>query len=343
MTEEKFYSLKEEQEASGNMIFPLNIHQSLNASAGLQNGEKITIAITGWVIFCAILAWLLMSFIRNIVPTHYILITISIIIILNLTLGVYLLRFLMDERSVLKEYEAKDGDSFASYFRIYRDTQMSIDSKYGIIEYDDGTQAAILRMRLGYNTNDKSNNTWMFNRDAFRIINDAGMPHREITTTEVFRDSDSSEFMRRQTNNINDPVLKEAQKRILKGIFDIAEKESNVPVMYIMIFATTQIMRDELYNVIKRLEKHYDVEQTCFRDIKFLNNDEILEFLRNYYKLEVMDMSLLRAKTTINDLSKSVSCELLRVYGTSGKNYNTDAMHELLPSIIKNTGIRKVK
>lgn len=343
MNDDKYYSLKEEQEASGKMIFPLNIHQSLNASAGLQSNEKIGIAIGVWVIFCAFLTWILMSFIRNIIPTHYILVTICIIVILNLTIGVYLLRFLLDERSVLKEYEAKDGDSFASYFRIYRDTQMSIDSKYGIIEYDDGTQAAILRMRLGYNTNSKSNNTWMFNRDAFRIINDAGMPHREITVTEVFRQSDSSEFMRKQTNAISDPILKDAQKRIFKGIFDIAEKESNVPVMYVMIFATTQIMRDELYSVIKRLEKHYNAEQTCYRDIKFLNNDEILEFLRNYYKLEVMDMSLLRTKVTLNDIGKSVSCEVLRIYGTSGKNYNTDAMNDLIPSIIKNTGIRKVE
>lgn len=342
MDDKQYYTLEDEQENSEQMIFPLNIHESLNASSGLNQNERNGIIISFWFVGCLLLAWFCAIFFKNIIPNFYIQVTILIILIINLTFGVLLLRFILDDRSIMNEYQNIGNNSFANYFKIYRDSELEIDNKYGIIEYDDGTYAAILRLRLGYNTDEKASNTWTLNRDAFRIISKAGFIYKIISESESFRESDSCDLMLDKLSHIDDPILFKVQKDIIQEILDIAEKEANVPIMYILIYAHTQILKDDLPQLINRLERHYLSLDSCFRDIKFLNNDEIIEFLRSYYKLEVLDMSLLRVQAVVNDTSIGNSFKVLRLYGSSGKVYSTSSLATLHTDIIKQTEIKKV-
>lgn len=342
MYDKNYYSIQEERNDSDTMIFPLNVQASVSAKSALSDQEKLTIGITGWLFVCGIIGWLIISFLLQVIPEYAFLIGILILVFLNATVGVYLLRFLLDEKSVIKEYEASDGASFASFFHIYRDTQLTLDNKYGIIEYSDGTFATILRFRLGYNTNAFAANTWMYTRDAARIITSAGYTFKNITMTEDFKSSDTCKFMMDRLKNITSPELLRVQKEIIKGLIEEAEKYSNVPEMYMLIYAHTQIQKDELLHLITRLERHFVVEQTCFRDIKFLSNDEIIEFLRRYYELEVLDMSLLRAQKISLDMASTDRFSVLKLYAESGKIYTTEDMQTLNSRIIKNTKIRKV-
>lgn len=342
MSDKKYYSIQEERDDSETMIFPLNVQSSVAAKSSLTEHEKITIGITGWLFVCGIIGWVLISFLLKIVPRYAFPIGISIIVFLNATVGVFLLRYLLDEKSVIKEYEASEGASFASFFHIYRDTQLTLDNKYGVIEYSDGTYAAVMRFRLGYNTNTFAENTWMYTRDAVRIIASAGYTCKQVTMTENFKNSDTCKFMLDRLWKISNPELRKVQKEIIKGLIENAEKYSNVPEMYLLIYAHTQIQKDDLLSLIQRLERHFIVEQTCFRDIKFLNNDEIIEFLRQYYELEVLDMSLLRAQKISADLSFGDSFPILKMYAESGKIYTTEDMDTLNKRIIKKTHIKKV-
>ena len=199
-----------------------------------------------------------------------------------------------------------------------------------------------MRFRLGYNTNTFAENTWMYTRDAVRLIISAGYTFKMITMTEDFKSSDTCKFMMDRLKNIKNPELLRVQKEIIKGLIENAEKQSNVPELYVLIYAHTQIQKDDLLSLINRLERHFVVEQTCFRDIKFLNNDEIIEFLRRYYELEVLDMSLLRAQKLSSDMAKTDSFSVLKLYSESGKVYTTEDMQTLNSRIINNTKIRKV-
>lgn len=342
MSDKIYYNIQEEREDSDTMIFPLNVQASVTAKSALSEHEKLTIGITGWLFACGIIGWLLISFLLKVIPDYAFPIGIIVLVFLNATLGVYLLRYLLDEKSVIKEYEASDGASFSSFFHIYRDTQLTLDNKYGIIEYSDGTFAAIMRFRLGYNTNTFAENTWMYTRDAVRLIISAGYTFKMITMTEDFKSSDTCKFMMDRLKNIKNPELLRVQKEIIKGLIENAEKQSNVPELYVLIYAHTQIQKDDLLSLINRLERHFVVEQTCFRDIKFLNNDEIIEFLRRYYELEVLDMSLLRAQKLSSDMAKTDSFSVLKLYSESGKVYTTEDMQTLNSRIINNTKIRKV-
>ena len=109
-----------------------------------------------------------------------------------------------------------------------------------------------------------------------------------------------------------------------------------------IIYAKTQIQKDDLLALINRLERHFIVEQTCFRDIKFLSNDEILEFLRSYYELEILDMSLLRAQKISADIANNDTLSVLKLYADSGKIFVTDEMKSLNQRIIDKTKIKKV-
>lgn len=342
MSEKYYYSIQDEKNDSEEMIFPLNIQTTVKANASLSSNEKIVLGITFWLFLCGIIGWFILSFLIKIIPQYGFFITVLIIILLNATVGVYLLKFLLDEKSVIKEYEASDGASFSSFFHIYRDTQLTLNNKYGVIEYSDGTYGVVMRFRLGYNTNTFAGNTWMYMRDAVRIINNLGYSFKMITTSEKFKESDTCSFMLNHLQKIKNIELLQVQKEIIKGLLDNAEKYSNVPVINLIIYAKTQIQKDDLLALINRLERHFIVEQTCFRDIKFLSNDEILEFLRSYYELEILDMSLLRAQKISADIANNDTLSVLKLYADSGKIFVTDEMKSLNQRIIDKTKIKKV-
>lgn len=339
----KFYrTLQDEKDNTDEMIFPLNIHESVSSSKGLKDNEKLTFGITIWVLLCGIISYFLFAFLVQAIPKYAIWIMVGVLIMLNATIGVYLLRYLMDERSIIKEYEANDGVSFVAYFKIYRDTQLTLNDKYSVIEFQNGTFAVFLRFRMGYNTNILAGNTWMYMRDAIRLIASSGFTCKMITRKEDFKSSDTCAFILNHLQKIEIPQLLNAQRDIIKGLIDEADKSSNVPSTHLIIYAESKIQKDDLLGLIHRLEKHFIVEQTCFRDIKFLDNTEILEFLRLYYELEVLDMSLLRAQAAASGIGYDDSFSVLKLYGESGKIYTTESMSAVTDKIMKDTKIRRI-
>lgn len=322
------------------MIFPLNVHESLAASSGFKKGEKTGLALSFWAFGNGLLAWFLASFLRTIFPRYYGWITLGVILVIQLTVGVYLLRYLFDERAMFAEIEGQDA-SFANYFRIYKDSVLTLNDKCGVIEYDDGTYGVFLQCRMGYNTEQKSSYTWELNREIFKAILRAGLCYNVIYASEQFRGSKACKSLLDQLKTINDPRLFTAQRDILQNLLDIATEESNVPCMTIVIYARTQIDKDNLPPLITKLETMLSTGDTCYREARFLTNDEIIEFLRHYYQLEILDMGMLRAHTAIKRDADRDAVKVLKVYGKSGKVYTTEQFDRIADNLIASAGLKR--
>jgi len=213
---------------------------------------------------------------------------------------------------------------------------------YGIIEFDDGTYAAVMRLRLGYNTDQRPSNTWMMTRDCYRIIAKEGFRFRVFTSTEVYRDSESAKYLMMQLSSIRDLKLRNVQRRIIQGVLDNASARSNVPIVHVFIYARTQIQKEELPIILRRLEIHFGQAYTCIRDLKVLNNEEIVGFLRNYYALEVLDMSTLRVRAAEENIGGGTSFEILKLYDTDGDEHVLTTFNRKKEDMIIATKLRRV-
>lgn len=322
------------------LIFPINVVSSLKAEANLKPSEKRGLIISFWVFGCVVLGWFLMSWLRN-VTTHYILLMCAVEILLNATVGVYLLRFLMDESTLQSELDEK-ADTFAQYFKIYRElTGPDNLLPFDALEMDDGSLAVYIQCRFGANTNNKSNNTYYTNKAITAILNKNNINHKIYYTNEDFKSSQEAVYLRESLVDCKDPVLFKNYREILQNYLNIANDDSNTICTTYMLLFQTRIQREEAPLIINSVMNEFNKTETVYREVKILDYQDIVEFLRQYYCLDVLDMGLVRASSVINKNLGSVSVEILKVYGKSGKIYASSSFKQLREDQIKSADIPK--
>lgn len=332
-------SLQEEPDID-RLVFPINVHDSLQAQSGLKKGEKMGIILSFWLFGCGVLAWVLASWLRTIVPNYYIWIVIAVEVVLQLTVGMYILRFAMDERSVFAELK-DSSKSFAQYFKIYREIKSTEHSKYpfDILEFDDGSFGVFIECRLGHNTQVRSNNTYTATQDITKILTKAGLPWKTFYHNESFKTSKAAQDLRDTLNGIKDPQLFGVYRDVVQNYLRIAEDESNVACVTYIVYAQTRIQKDEFVAIMTQVFATLQRDETVYRQITALKYEGIVEFLRLYYRLEVLDMGLIRA--TIAQKKNKFNCPVtvLKIYGKSGKIYVREDFKKLRDEILSDSGL----
>lgn len=325
------------------LVFPINVHDSLQSSAGLKKGEKIGIIVSVWVFICALLGWFLMSWLRNVMPSYYIWIVIAIEVILQLTVGVYILRFLMDERSMFAEMNS-ESQSFANYFKIYREIKSAEGTKYpfDIIEFEDGSYGVFLECRLGHNTQARSENTYAANKSIVEILSKSNLPWKTFYCNESFKSSEAAQDLRDILHGVKYPELFSAYRDIVQNYLNIAQDQSNVVCATYLIYAPTRIAKDDLLSTMNQVFTTLTRDETVYRQISAMTYENIVEFLRQYYRLEVLDMGFVRSHIALKKSSYTCSVSVLKIYGKSGKIYAKEDFAKLSKEILTSGGLNSV-
>ncbi len=333
-------STEPEDERMETLVFPLNVHESIKASGGLKKSEKTGIIISFWIFGCAILAYFMISWLRPVVPGHYILITVVVEILLQLTVGMYLLRFLLDEKSMMNEVGNKET-SFAEFFRIYKE-RLAAEGTYpfDLLEMNDGSYAVFIECRLGHNTNTRSENTYHANRQVTEILNKSGIARKVFYHNEQFKNSQAAEDLLNIVKGIDDPVLFASYREIVQNYLNIAQDSSNVISCTYVLFFQTTIQKDEMEMTINSIMRALTEHENCYREVEILPYEEIVEFLRGVYQLEVLDMGLARVETAAKKESIGSAVRVLKIYGKSGKIYTNAEFSNLRSELLKESGIQ---
>lgn len=333
----------ENTEEFDKLIFPINVQESLAASGSLKRSEKTGLIVSFWVFISAIIGWFLAGWLRTVTPQYYLLITIVIELVLQFFVGGFILRFALDETTMLAEMNKQDN-LFAKYFGIYHEILAEETNKYPFdaIEYSDGSHGVFVQLLLGHNTNARSSATYEVNNAIQQVINKSAIPHRVIYMNEQFGNSSSAQAMRDGVSRVYDPQLFPAYRDIVRGYLQIAEEESNVVCVTYILYAKTQQQKDELPQLVRGIMNTINAEDTVYREAYTMSYDQIVEFYRHYYRLDVLDMGLIRANVA---LKKNISCpiKVLKVYGKSGKTYATSDYAKLKEEIMRADGLQSAQ
>lgn len=324
------------------LVFPINVHESISASGGLKKGEKTGIIVSFWIFASALLAWFLAGWLRVVLPGYYVWVVIAVELILQLTVGMLILRYIMDEGTLVSEM-SNENNSFSKYFGIYHEIISQDGSTYpfDVMEFVDGSHAVYIQFLLGYNTNRASAATYDVNMQIQSLVNKSGMYHKILYMNENFGNSIAADRLRSTVAGVSDQRLFSVYRDIVYGVLNTANVESNVLSMVYVIYAKTRIQKDDLTQLVTNIMNIVNSDDTVYREVNTLSYDDIVELYRNYYKLDVLDMGLTRVHTVKR---KNVSCslKLLRVYGTSGKAYSTQDMKNLQSAILREHGLEQV-
>jgi hypothetical protein len=311
------------------MVFPTDVYRRAVNSRKLLAQDKAAI-ITQLFIVGNIGCFFVLRFVfRNIlgIGTGW---AIIVQLILFISLGIFLFRFfIFKEDEKLQEQRGEESDSFARFLYVKKDNN---EEKYikqkrvSVFEFTNGCVAATMMFKFGSNTDSVATSTRAVLEEIYSIICRYNFKFRTITGPEIF--SESEEFKRhvKQINSIKNKKLSLHLRTISNASITIANNESNSDAFYLELESRIPGDKEQLEHILVEIIKLLQENITCFRSFEFLDINGLLEFYRYFYKIEAIDLAMLKAidlSTAIdNDYSKLI--QLYSLQAQDGKSYRTN-------------------
>lgn len=308
------------------MIFPMDVYKSTEES-GKMVGENRLQLFTILFVFGGIgLFFVLLHVCQTYLHAGLKLAILLELICLIVVGGTAYRFFVFREDEKKQEYENRNNDSFARYMFLQRDSQKDIDTRYQtfhLFEYNNGAITCTLEFRYGSNDSVKAQMTTECLQHIIHVMAMYGFDTRFTVMPEAFEDSlDFRKYMD-VINGIDNIYLRKCNMSIAEEALKLSKEYSNVDVLYLTISARSAYQLEELKIALLDSFKKLQEASTAFRSIRCLNLQEIIEFYRNYYNIQAIDLSMMRT-VALSDVEKSFAgvVRTVMLYGDSGAQYS---------------------
>ncbi|MEG0823802.1 MAG: hypothetical protein RSG07_04785 [Erysipelotrichaceae bacterium] len=299
-------------------IFPFDVNSVVSRSAFKTSGDKKSFVIGMYVVTNIVLFFILLTILGKVFNLG-IGWTFLVLLILNLTLGTLLFRFLIfDEEEKIKEHNGLMSDSFARFYHIRKDTEEIIEVAGGnpinVFEYSDGTLLVGLKFRYGSNDKVTAQRTSEVLSDIYKAIAKNGFENRLLTDTEDFEETEDCDEIIEHVNEIDNPELSKTMMNIVEGILKETREHSNVD-------CTTLFLRSkglaDIFDLTRLLNDILNILTTssnlAFRSVDFLDKPALLNTIKTYYGLEAIDLSMIKLINPDEELVESYQ-RLVKLY-----------------------------
>lgn len=311
------------------MIFPHDVNKVVQDSKKIA-GQNKTQAIIILVVLGSVVSFFAIDYIFGTVLGTGLGFSIIVFLILWAIIGVMIFRFVIfDEDLKKREFEGADSDSFAKYMWLRKDIHK--DSRLGremvsVFEYTNGSSVCVLELRFGSNDDQKAEGTTALYARFMAIAAENNLESRIIISPEDFKNSREFKQQIAAINAIKDSRASKNVMMINNAIIDASCECCNVDVIYFMLKTRSNHQRADLELALRRVFSIMTHNISAFRSIHFLDVQELMEFLRTFYGIAAIDLSMMRtmelADTVTSEFDNVV--KLLRVHTVSGKTFDTE-------------------
>lgn len=307
------------------MVFPNDINKKINDKRRVAGDNAIqlyfTLFVLGNIIFFFIYSWVNLSFFGA-----GLWLPLLALVITNVFAGTLVFRFLIfDENAKIREVRGFDGDSIAKYIKIRKDLDHKLtvqDRKVHAMEFDNGSMAFIMEFKFGCNDDVIADQTKDVFDQLFSIAHADLLETRVCVMPENFgRSAEYLDYVK-AINKVHKNKLRNALILISEAVMQKHREISNVSSIYFMVRSTASYQRSYLEDVLRNYIKILEESITAFRDVKFLDGEEVLSFFTEFYGVGAIDLSTTQAIDLAKDIDESYS-SLVSVYAyetTDGKS-----------------------
>lgn len=316
-------------------FYPNDVESKVSKSGNVKESEKAQVFLFSWGVLNFMALFAVPQFLKGLgIP---LLVSILLILLANVLLGSVIFRFfVIKEQERVREYDSYETDSFAKYFKVSKEASHEIDVRgHGpveVLEYENGTHMVALRLRYGSNDDEKVIKTKEVFTKIYRLLGKADLEFKTVTFNENFRESAELE---RYVKKVNKSDYKDLNLRILNNMLEYSER-SNVIVTTILIKTRKKHQRYDLNLTLANIMSIIPGETKCaFRSKNFLTHREYVEFAREYYGLELIDLSMVKSmEPNLNELKSYLGD--VQVYGAT----MSDGTYYPSKDSIRNKGIK---
>lgn len=309
------------------MIYPLDVYERVANRKKLVGADRSTFFISLFLM-CNFFLFIILHRIFVIALGFPLAACIGIQGILFLIFGIILFRFVIfDEETKAKEYTDENSDSFARFMHLRKDVNHEIEvrknSYVNVYEYDNGHVLSTIRFKFGSNDNYKSRDTEKCLNEIFRVLINNGLEFRTVTCPENFKKSKELDSYIESINKVEDKKLSKHLLAMSNEIIDRSYEESNVNMFYLSFKTPSSYQLEDLESTIKHVLKIVSSYITCFRSIEFLDLNQLIDFYREFYSVEAIDLAMMKAieLSDIIDENFSHIVKLIALRSEDGKVY----------------------
>lgn len=276
------------------MIFPKNVSQQIRDAGKTSGQEKIGLFFSFSAFLCVITFPYFQSILSKI-GFGFIGTLLTQLAIMGIVLFFVFRIFIVNEKDKIKEYEGSQKSSLDTYFNLRDKEYVDTVETAPYFEYSNGNLAVFLNLTYGYNTNNKK-----VGNEAFltSVINESlkyNMVVRVYNTPEVFEESPECKSYLKNLSNIEDDRLRTMMGEFINYNLKYCNNFSELMSTTIIIQTTNPYQLDNLGLVIKKILESYSSSRTSIRGLEFFGKEKLRAFLRDYYRLEALDLSGLKS------------------------------------------------
>lgn len=223
---------------------------------------------------------------------------------INIAVAVPIFRiFVFKEKERIREYNSYTTDSFAKFFKVGKETACKVNVRgYGdvdIFEYENGQHLACLKIRYGSNDDIKKEKTYETFKRLYAYLASQEMEFKVVAMNENFKDSKE---LNAYVNKLNKSDHRDLNLRILNHVLEYSEG-TNVVTKVIEIKTRKKHQIYEMGRILSGVLDCISIKKTAFRSVEFLNHKQFVEFCREYYGLEAIDLSMVKSiQPNMNEL-----------------------------------------
>lgn len=309
------------------MIFPQDVHKIIQNKNTIAGDNKVQLYIVLFVLgnvggFFGL--QVLFAYIAPEIPG-----TVAIIIQLIILAFVMTLVFrfaIFDENDKKKEHEGQQTDSFAKYMYLRKDLHNEVEvfeNKVNVFEFVNGSAMCVIEFRFGGNDDKLAKGTEQLYEQMFKCIGEYFFESRCYVMPENFLTSKEYKTHIDSINQIEDIVARRTMMSVTDEIMKMSQMYSCTDSVYVVIRSTTNYQRADLENMLKQLINIFSKNVHAFRSITFLSLSPLLEFLRDFYGIEAIDLGMMKTIELAEDISIDFA-RLVKVYSLTsetGKTY----------------------
>lgn len=276
------------------VFFPNDVDSTSEKAGGVSEKEKNGVFFAIWGLLNFFAVFTVPTFMQNLGVGLFG--SILLIIVINLILiGVIFRYVVFDENKKAKEYNAHTSDSFSRFFKVNKNVVDTMEVRgYGeaeFFQYVNGHNLVVMRFRYGSADDEKVANTKYAYERIYNILSRNNLEHKLLSSNENFRES--KEY-RRYKQRLNNSPYKEMAMRIFEEVMYYTDNYSNVTANTLIIRTTSKGQMLDLPRVLAEIVRLVDRTNTSIRSTEFLNFKEFMEFIREYYGLEAIDLAKLK-------------------------------------------------
>jgi hypothetical protein len=300
------------------MIYPMDVNSRSDTSARSTAADIAKLAVFGFLLVCVGVffgfRWMCSNLI-GISVNFAILFEIIFIVVA----GSFVFRFLVfKEPEKMSEYKGQATDSFARYIFVRKEVEEKIETQNGTIncfEYSNGNQFVVIQLKYGSNDSRKAEATKQILGKIFHIILENNLEFRTIDSKEDFGVSHECRKYINRLNAIPDKKLGFHLRKVADSTLKKSERESNITVLTMIINTRSSYQMSDLEFALKRILSLIQSNITAFRNLEFLSKKDYLEFCKEFYGLEAIDLSMMRVIQLSETITEQYN-DIVSVYQT---------------------------